>query len=293
MRFSTSLWTSARWMCTQSFTPANRTDWLPTGRPALVSLFTARATSGVVSAGGGEGKAVAAGDEHVAHLRRAAQVVELRLVLLAVEVLTRVAHDARARAVAAIAGALRGHQHQHAVRVAVDEAGHRGVTVLGERVLHHPREGLRLAPEGDDLAAERVVGVLRVDQAQEVRRDVHAELVRRREALALLVGQLQDPLDFLEVVDPVRELPAPVVPLLIGDVRPTRSTAAARGLPVRTERLGRVAQIHEWRFRRHLDRRTGPDLLLAHAGTSATACIKSMQTGWRDIIPHGPPATAV
>src|SRR3989304_14206 len=209
MRFSTSLWTSARWMCTQSFTPASRTDWLPPGRAPPASFAPGPRAPGRrdeaddLEAGdlpepakdrleepGGEGQAVAAGDEHVAHLRRAAQVVELRLVLLAVEVLTRVAHDARARAVAAIAGALRGHQHQHAVRVAVDEAGHRGVTVLGERVLHHPREGLRLAPEGDDLAAERVVGVLRVDQAQEVRRDVQAELVRRRGAPAPPVGPL-------------------------------------------------------------------------------------------------------
>ena len=33
-------------MWTQSLTPASRTLWLPTGRPALVSLSTARETSG-------------------------------------------------------------------------------------------------------------------------------------------------------------------------------------------------------------------------------------------------------
>ena len=42
---------------------------------------------------------------------------------------------------------------------------------------------------------------------------------------ALLVGQLEDLLDLLEVVDPVAELPAPVVPLLVGDVLP----ASGRG----------------------------------------------------------------
>ena len=51
MRFSTSLWTSARWMLTQSLTPARSTDWLPTGMPARVSLSTARLTSGVISLG--------------------------------------------------------------------------------------------------------------------------------------------------------------------------------------------------------------------------------------------------
>ena len=46
-----------------------------------------------------------------------------------------------------------------------------------------------------------------------------------RQAVALLVGQVEDLLDLLEVVDPVAELPAPVVPLLVGDVLPR----AARG----------------------------------------------------------------
>jgi hypothetical protein len=41
----------------------------------------------------GEGQAVAARDQHIAHLRRPAQVLELGLVVAAVEVLGRVAHD--------------------------------------------------------------------------------------------------------------------------------------------------------------------------------------------------------
>ena len=51
----------------------------------------------------GEGQAVAARDQHVADLRRAADVVELRLVLAAVEVLGGVADDPAAGAVAAVA----------------------------------------------------------------------------------------------------------------------------------------------------------------------------------------------
>ncbi len=38
-------------MWTQSLTPASSTLWLPTGSPALVSLSTARETSGVISLG--------------------------------------------------------------------------------------------------------------------------------------------------------------------------------------------------------------------------------------------------
>ena len=233
-------------MWTQSLTPASRTLWLPTGRPAWVSLSTARETSGRDLVGvvevevdpervvlrehlaqlvvdalrqedrharadpddldvrdlaqaaqdlleqlGREGQAVAAGDEDVADLRGPAQVLELGLVVAAVEVLGRVADDPRPRAVAAVARALGRDQHQDAVRVAMDEARHRRVAVLGERVLHHRREGLVLATDRDDLAADRVVRVVRVDEADEVRRDVDPELVGRRQALALLVGQVR------------------------------------------------------------------------------------------------------
>ena len=150
-----------------------------------------------------ERQAVAAGDQDVADLRRAAQVLELGLVVAAVEVLGRVADDPRPGAVAAVARALGRDQHQDAVRVAMDEPGHRRVAVLGERVLHHRGERLLLAAERDDLAADRVVRVVGVDQADEVRRDVDPELVRRGQALALLVGQVQDLLDLGEVVDPV------------------------------------------------------------------------------------------
>ena len=192
----------------------------------------------------GERQAVAAGDEHVADLGGPAQVVELGFVVLAVEVLGRVAHDPGPGAVAAVARALGRDQHQDPVRVAMDEAGHRGVAVLGERVLHHPGEGAVLAGGRDDLQADRVVRVVRVDQADEVGRDVDPELVRRGEPLALVVGQVQDLLDLLEIVDPVAELPAPVVPLGVGHVLPARRTAADRGAPV-----GPSARAGSARFR--------------------------------------------
>ena len=292
-------------MWTQSLTPASSTLWLPTGRPALVSLSTARLTSGVISLGWlkwrlihsgwyfssishssssircgrktgtrepirmismcgisrrprridleqlrRERQAVAARDEDVAHLRRPAQVLELGLVVAAVEVLGRVADDPRSRAVAAVAGALGRDQHQDAIRVAMDEAGHRRVAVLGERVLHHRGEGLVLATARDDLAADRVVGVLGVDQADEVGRDVDPELVGRRQAVALVVGQLEDLLDLGEVVDPMAELPAPVVPLRVGDVVPDRRAAADGRGAVGADRARRIGQVDERRLGR-------------------------------------------
>ena len=130
----------------------------------------------------------------------------------------------------------------------MDEARDRRVAVLGERVLHHRGEGLLLAAERDHLAADRVVRVVGVDQADEVRRDVDPELVLGREALALVVGQVQDLGDLLEVVDPVAELPAPVVPLLVRDVLPDRGAAADRRAAVRPEGLGGIASIDERRL---------------------------------------------
>ena len=69
-----------------------------------------------------------------------------------------------------------------------------------------------------------------------------------RQAGPLLVGQVEDRLDLLEVVDAVAELPAPVVPLLVGDVLPDRRAAADGGPAVRTEHLGGVAAVDERRL---------------------------------------------
>ena len=152
----------------------------------------------------------------------------------------------------------------------MDQTGHRRVAVLGERVLHHRGERLLLTAGRDDLAADRVGRVVRVDQADEVGRDVDAELVRCRETLPLVIGQVQDRLDLREVVDPMTELPSPVVPLLVGDVRPDRG-APAHGRPaVGPELAGRIGEVDERQFgrgaRRVLVRDGGLDLLGVHAG---------------------------
>ena len=193
----------------------------------------------------GEREAVTAGDQHVADLGRPPDVVELGLVILAVEVLARVAHDPAPRAVAAVAGALRRDQHQDPVGVAMDQARHRRVAILGQRVLHHAGEGAQLAAGRDDLAADRVVRVVRVDEADEVGGHVHPELVGGGEALALVVGEVQDPLDLGEVVDAVGELPAPVVPLRVRHVLPDRRSPAHSRPSVRAQASRGIAEVDE------------------------------------------------
>ena len=154
---------------------------------------------------------------------------------LAVEVLGGVSDDARAGAVAAIRGALRGHQHQHAIGIAVDQARHRGVLVLGQRVLHHRGEGLLLISQGHDLAAD---GVVRI--AGSMRLMKYGVMSTRNLSGAprpsrSFLGQLEDLCERLEVVDAVRELPLPVVPLLVGYVGVVRRAAAAGRCAIRAQ----------------------------------------------------------
>ena len=65
---------------------------------------------------------VTTGEQHIAHLRSAAQVFQLKLELSPLEGGRWVAYDAAARAVAAVGSALGGNQHQHPVGVAVHQA---------------------------------------------------------------------------------------------------------------------------------------------------------------------------
>ncbi|OQA40918.1 MAG: hypothetical protein BWY52_02744 [Chloroflexi bacterium ADurb.Bin325] len=164
---------------------------------------------------------VAAGDQHVANLRRGRDVRDLAVVVAPAELCGRVPHDAAARAVAAVARTLRRDQHQHPIRVAVDQARHGAVAVLVERILVHAGERGQLPAGGDDLAADRAVRVVGVDQRRKIRRDVHAEM-RAPTALHLVGRQVDDPAQFFEAVQPMAQLPAPIIPLGVGHVGPGR-----------------------------------------------------------------------
>ena len=118
---------------------------------------------------------------------------------------------------------MRGDQHQHPVRVAVDQPGDRRVPVFRKRILHHRCERCQLLVGRDDLFADGIVGVVGVDQRDKVRGYIHAKQVRGSECFALGVGQRENLFDFLPGVQPVAQLPAPVVPLFVGHIRESRS----------------------------------------------------------------------
>ena len=122
---------------------------------------------------------VTPGEQHVPDLGRLLDIIDLGVKLLATKGLPGVSHNAAAGAVATITGALGGDQHQHAVGVAVHQAWHRRVLVLGQRVFHHRTEGNHFPIGGYNLLANRAAGIVGIDEAGEV-----GSYVNTKESLA-------------------------------------------------------------------------------------------------------------
>ena len=72
----------------------------------------------------------------------------------------------------------------------------------------------------DDLLADGPVGVVGVDGAGALGGDGHAEEALGRQGAALGGGQVDDAAEFLNGVETVGHLPAPIHPLLVGHVGP-------------------------------------------------------------------------
>jgi hypothetical protein len=119
---------------------------------------------------------VAAGHDHVAHLGMRGDVLERRLVLVERDLLG-IADLAPPGAEAAVAGAHRADQEQHAVGIPVRDVRHRRVAVLVERV-DHAVDDLQLLDGRDELVPVRVADVR--DLGERLARDAHLEVVERR-----------------------------------------------------------------------------------------------------------------
>ena len=87
------------------------------------------------------------------------------------------ADHAAARAVAAVTGAAVGDEEEDAVGVTVDQTGNWHMTVLAARVRHFAGGDDRFAGQRDDLAADRAVGVVRLNEIEIVRGDAEGEFV--------------------------------------------------------------------------------------------------------------------
>ena len=93
--------------------------------------------------------------------------------------------------------------------------------VLSARVSHLKRRPAPFRRVGNDLAANRAVRILAIDQIEEVRSHGKRELVSREQNPgALFWGQGDFPLELGKVRDSVFKLPFPVVPELGSDAGP-------------------------------------------------------------------------
>ena len=110
----------------------------------------------------------------------------------AAERLGRVADNAAARAVAAIAGALRGDEHQHAVGIAMHQSGHGRMLVFSQRIFHHRLERYHFGRCGNDLLTYWTVRVFWIDQAGKVGRNVDSKQAIRRQRFALRLSEVDE-----------------------------------------------------------------------------------------------------
>ena len=175
---------------------------------------------------------VAAAQQHVADFGMPRDVFDL-LVEFGMEIVAAgVADEPRARAVAAIRGAAVGDEKQHAVGIAMDEAGHGRMRILAARVAHLPRRGVRFLDARNDLPADRAIFIRRINQVEKIRRDGQREFgVREFRAGKFLRRERgHQPLQLFRRGDAVFELPAPVVPVGVGNVMPETAAGGVKFL---------------------------------------------------------------
>ena len=164
----------------------------------------------------GQRQRVAAGDQHVADLGMVGDVIERLVPLRPAEriVAARLAHHARAGAIAAIGRAEAGGEEQHAVGIAVHEARHGAMAVLAERIVGLAGRLEIFGADRDMRAAQRLQRVLARHQARVIGRDAERQRALMADhRVALVVGQHEDALELGERADARARLPAPVVPL--------------------------------------------------------------------------------
>ena len=136
----------------------------------------------------GEKERVTAGEEDVADFSVRGEVFVDRLEVGLEFLLAHSADHAAARAVAAVAGASVGDEEEDAVGITVYESGHGHVRVLAAGVGHFAGGDDGFAGARDDLAADRAVGVVRLDEVEVVRRDGEGQLVAGEEEPFTFVG---------------------------------------------------------------------------------------------------------
>ena len=152
----------------------------------------------------------------------------------------RVAHQPRTRAVAAIARTTIRHEKQNAVGIPMHESRHGRMRIFAARVAHFPRRGVRFLDARHHLLADRAKLVRRVNEVEKIRRDGERELVVGEFCARMFLRRErgQKLLQLLDRGDAVLHLPAPVVPVGVGNVMPETPSGGFESL----QRFGPVVR---------------------------------------------------
>ena len=157
------------------------------------------------------------------------------------------ADHARARAVAAVGRTEVESQEQHPIRIAMHEPRHGTVTVFTERVVRFARGPQKLVLGRNDRAAERLLRIVRIEQAHVIRGDADGQhRAPFDQPLALVLGEDQHLFELRLRPDTIARLPAPIVPVFVGNGRkesPPESSCSAGGFGLASECRRR------WRWR--------------------------------------------
>ena len=143
------------------------------------------------------------------------QIGDRRLQAAADRIELPLAHQAAARAVAAVGRAGVERQEEHAVGVAVDQTLDDAGAVLAAGIGHVPAAHHELALLRHDLEADRAGGIVRIDQRREVRGDRDRKLLARQQKPSpFRLGQIEQALELIETGETMTHLPAPIVPVI-------------------------------------------------------------------------------
>ena len=162
---------------------------------------------------------VTAGQQDIADLRMSGHVVDALVDLRHGHFAVVLTGEAATGAVTAVHGALVGDQQQHAVGIAVSQAGGGRIGVLVQRIGILIIGILQLLGAGDSHLADGIKRIVQIDQGQIVGGDGHAQLAQGLGNAGFLVGGQGHVLfQILKRLSAVGNLPMPVVPQIFRNV---------------------------------------------------------------------------
>ena len=168
-----------------------------------------------------EQQGITAREQYVAHLGVGLNVTQALLIFGMKVVVLRVGHQTAPRAIAAVGRTAVRHEKEHAIRIPMHQPRHRRVSVLSERIEALLLADHHLTRAGNDLLANRAVGIVTVDQVEKIRGDRERQLLVCKGAASLLVGgERHELLELGHRRNTILQLPNPITPVTRGNVLP-------------------------------------------------------------------------